>query len=74
MQAVPEDAARCPHCGSPQVRSHRKTILLALASGMLLAALVLMFFILRHASAPPDVNPDEPSAPTAPDKPPPLNQ
>jgi hypothetical protein len=74
MQAVPEDARLCPHCGSPQVRSHRKAILLALASCMLLAVLVLVLFMMRHASAPPDVNPDEPSAPSQPEKPPPLNQ
>ena len=74
MQAVPEDARLCPHCGNPQVRSHRKPILIGLASGMLLAVLLLAFFMLRHASTPPDANPDAPASPSAPDKPPPLNQ
>jgi hypothetical protein len=41
---------------------------------MLLAVLLLAFFMARHASTPPDVNPDAPAAPSAPDKPPPLNQ
>jgi hypothetical protein len=71
MQAVSEDALRRPHCGGPQVRSHRKPILITLASGMLLAVLLLMFFLVRHPAAPPDAGPD---APAAPDKPPPLNQ
>jgi uncharacterized integral membrane protein len=74
MQKVPETAAKCPNCGSPQVRSHRKQILIALASGMILAMLLVVYFMVRHASVPVDVDPDAPSTPTAPDKPPPLNQ
>jgi len=74
MQPLPEDAARCPHCGSPQVRLHRKRILIALASAMVLAGLLLVFFMVRHPSGPPDGDADEPGTITTPDKPPPLNQ
>ena len=72
MQPVSENAARCPHCGNPQVRSHRKQILLAVASAMFLALLATVFFIVRHASNPQSADPDAPAAVT-PEKTPPLN-
>jgi len=60
FQQVPEDAARCPNCGNPQVRVHRKPILIAVASGVLLALVVLVIFVISHSGEAP---PEQPTSP-----------
>ena len=71
MQPVPEKARRCPHCGSPQVRSHSKAILATAATVMVLVVLTAVFLLVRHNASEGDGGQN---TVTAPDKPAPLDR
>ncbi len=75
MQAVPRDATRCPRCGTPHRNARHTTLWLGAGIGVaVIFVLGLMLYSIHQEDIVNAPSPTEQSAPSQPDKPPPLNQ